>query len=158
MKFYLSFYILFYTINLISLNYLLIKMFNFNLITLSISHMLYYIVEFSKLKKTYFSLVVSLVGLPPFLMFFIKFNFLLEAYDRLGFFFFYIMFLTVAYKMFFYIQALITKNMEFEVHLDHFNDCTLSFSSLFFIHLFLFIFFLSVFFLPDLYLLSVCTI
>ena len=103
MKFYLGFYILFYAINLISLNYLLIKMFNLNLTTLSITHMLYYIMQFAKLKKTYYSLVVSLVGLPPFLMFFIKFNFLLEAYDRLGFFLFYIVFLTVAYKMFFYI-------------------------------------------------------
>ena len=158
MKFYLGFYILFYAINLISLNYLLIKMFNLNLTTLSITHMLYYIMQFAKLKKTYYSLVVSLVGLPPFLMFFIKFNFLLEAYDRLGFFLFYIVFLTVAYKMFFYIQIIITKSMEFEIGIDHFKDCTLSFNSLFFIHLFLFIYFFSVFFLPDLYLLTYCVV
>ena len=154
MIFYLNIYIFFYITSLLSLTYLLNKMFGKNLVMLPITHILYYVMQFSKLKGTYYSLVVSLIGLPPFILFFIKFNFLLEVYNRLGFFLLYIIFLTVILKMFFYLQASITKNIKFEINIDHFNDVYLPSRLFFFIHIFLFFSFFSVFYLPDIYQMS----
>jgi len=151
---YLNIYIYFYVINLISLLYLLIKMFGNSLKILPLSHLLYYIIKYSKLKITFYALVIALTGLPPFLLFFAKFNLLTSVYGSIGFFYFYVAFLTICYKMFFYIQMIILKNIKFEIDIENVYNTNLSQFSFFFIHLNLFISIYSVFFFPDIFLIS----
>ena len=154
MKSYLSIYLLLYVLNLISLHFLLKQMFGEKLYSLPLMHMVYHIVRYSKLKALYYGLVVSLTGLPPFLLFFVKFNFLIQAYYFIGFFFFYIIFLTICIHMFFYIQPIILNNTEFEVFTDKFSDAEIMHSELSLIVFFFLLSIVSVFFFPDFYLSS----
>ena len=71
----LNFYIFMYVLNLICLVYLIKTTFENKITLTSIPHMLMYIEQFSKYKYLYYSLFLALTGIPPFLLFFIKFNF-----------------------------------------------------------------------------------
>ena len=149
---YLNIYIFFYIINLLSLQFLLKQMFGSKLYTLSLTHMTYHIFRYSRLKFLYFGLVVSLAGLPPFFLFFVKFNFLIESYFHFGFFFFYIVFLTICVHMFFYIQPIILNNTSFDAIPNKFSDTSIKYNELCLIVFFFFFSIVSIFFFPDFYL------
>ena len=118
------------------------------LIPISLPHMNYYIVEYSKVKELYYGLLIALTGLPPFLLFFVKFNYLIETYTKFGFFFFYIVFLGVCLQMVYYVQPIITENVKMELSLIDLKSCEFTFAELFFIVFFPNTFYIKRFFFP----------
>lgn len=142
-------YIIFYIINLISLQYIIKKTFDNQITFTSLPYMVYYIVKFSKLKNVYYGLVLALTGVPPFLLFFIKFNFLIEVFSKFGFILFYIIFLILFLNMIFYIQTFYLKNIDFDLQYINLKKQKVNFSEIFIINYFLSIFYLSIFFFPD---------
>lgn len=154
MSVYLSIYLVFYTLNLLALQLLLMRTFGSKLKKISISNMWLYIVEYSKFKSLYFALIIALTGLPPFILFFVKFNYLIESYGRLGFFFFYVVFLTVFTNMIYYAQPILFKNVKLDFDVTTIKGSKVTYNELFFIVMLLGFFFLSVFFFPDLCIIS----
>lgn len=150
MTIYLNIYIFFYIINLLSLHLILNHIFGTNKNILSLQQMTYYILKYSKLKLIYYALIVALTGLPPFLLFFAKFNFLIESYTHIGFSFFYVVFLTICVNMFFYTQPIIIKNVNFDSIIPNFTEKPISHKELCIIVFFLSTSIFSVFFFPDL--------
>lgn len=149
MLFLLNMYIIFYVINLISLQYIIKKTFDNQITFTSLPYMIYYIIKFSKFKNVYYGLVLALTGIPPFLLFFIKFNFLIEVFSKFGFILFYIIFLILFLHMLFYIQTFYLKNIDFDLQYVSLKKQKVNFSEIFIINYFLSIFYLSIFFFPD---------
>lgn len=139
-----------YTLTLLALQYLLKITFANEVSFTTIPHMIYYIMNFSKLKYLYIGLVLALTGLPPFLLFFIKFHFLIQASNKLGFIGFMFTFFLLFLNMLFYIQFTIVKNITFDWKVVKLRQSNLSINQLLLINTQLFIFFSSLFFLPDL--------
>lgn len=123
---------------------------------ISLQHLIYFFLRYSRYKFFYYLLMVSLTGLPPFFLFFVKFNLLIEVYARIGFFMFFFVFLTVCVNMYYYVQPVVLRNTEFEVANVLRGDNYLSFfeiSILVFINFFLLF---GVIFFPDI--LLVCSL
>ena len=154
MIFFILVYVTIYVINLSLLIYLIRKTFRNKITPTSLPYMLYYIVNFSKLKNTYYGLVIALTGLPPFILFFIKFNILLEVLLRAGYLVTYVIFLLLFSNMLFYLQPLYLKNINFNLEHLQLTKNKITFKELFIIHFFLSLFYLSVFFFPDIYIIS----
>lgn len=151
---YLNIYIILYVITLICLQYLIKTTFSNKITFSSIPYMIYYISKLSKLEYLYFGLFLALAGIPPFLLFYVKFNYLIKGLTKLSFISFYIMFLILFLNMLFYVQVFLTKNIEFDLKYLKLKKKKISYKMLYMINLNLTIFFLSVFFFPDLYIIS----
>ena len=111
MTIYLNFYIFIYLITLVKINYLLINHVFLTNSQNSISYLMTYILKFNKLKVIIFSLFLSLAGLPPFIMFFIKFNYLINLLYKLNFFLILFVFVIFFFNMLFYVQLFFHKNI-----------------------------------------------
>ena len=151
MTIFLNIYILFYIINLFSLYYLFKNTFNENISSLSLPYIVYFINKFSKLKSLYYGLILNLVGIPPFLFFFIKFNFLIHMLPKVSFFIFYVLFLILFLHMIFYIQGLYLKNIKVDLNVVKFTNKSINYNTIFFIVFFLLLSYLSIFFFIDLF-------
>ena len=149
MLFLLNLYIVFYVINLISLQYIIKKTFDNRITFTSLPYMIHYIIKFSKFKDVYYGLVLALTGIPPFLLFFIKFNYLIETFSKFGFILFYIVFLILFLNMIFYIQTFYLKNIDFDLQYISLKKQKINFNEIFIINYFLAMFYLSIFFFPD---------
>lgn len=114
MLYFLIIYIVFYILTLCSLQYLIKSTFSNQLNFNTIPYMAYYIINFSKLKYLYFGLIIALTGIPPFLLFFVKFHYLIQVSNRIGFIGFVFTFFLLFLNMLFYAQLNITKNVSFE--------------------------------------------
>ena len=147
----LNTYIIFYIINLFSLAYLFKSTFNNNVSLLSLPYIVYFISKFSKLKPLYYGLILNLVGIPPFLFFFIKFNFLIHVLPKVSFYIFYILFLVLFLHMIFYIQGLYLKNIKVDLTAIKFTNEKINYNHIYFIVLFLMFSYLNVFFYIDLF-------
>jgi hypothetical protein len=156
MLYFLTIYIVFYTLTLCALQYLLKNTFNTQPNFNSIPHMAYYIINFSKLKYLYFGLIIALTGIPPFLLFFIKFHYLIQISNRIGFIGFACTFFLLFLNMLFYAQLNITKNVSFEWNTIKLKKKNIDIGVLLLINTLLTLFFLSMFFLPDI--LFVCNL
>jgi hypothetical protein len=110
MKFFITIYILLYTVNLLSLYYLLHTTFQNLIYSASLQYIVFYIINYSKFKHLYYSIFLNLVGIPPFIFFFIKFNFLIYLLPKVAFYVFYLIFNILFLHMLFYIQTLYLKN------------------------------------------------
>jgi len=117
MTLYLNFYIVIYLITLIKLNYLLINNIFLTNAQNSITYLLIYILKFTKLKYLILLLFISLAGLPPFIMFFIKFNYLINLLYKLNFILILCIFLIFFFNMLFYIQIFFHKNLNINIKL-----------------------------------------
>ena len=111
--------------------------------------MLYYINNISKLKYLFYGLFLALTGIPPFLLFFIKLNFLVDKFTQLDFIGVYFLFLGFFLHMIFYIQPESIKNLEFDISKIAARKKKLSFKVIFLINFNLSMLFLSVLFFPD---------
>lgn len=74
----------------------------------------YYIIKFCKMKYIYYLLLISLAGLPPFLLFFIKSNFIVNVMGSVNFYCTLFIFLCYFLNMLFYMQMFIQKNFNFD--------------------------------------------
>jgi|688.fasta_scaffold531811_1 hypothetical protein len=83
----------------------------------------YYIVKFCKLKYIYYLLLLSLAGLPPFLFFFLKSNFIINVMGSVSFYCNLFIFLCYFLNMLFYIQVYLQKNYNFD-EIDFLNTQT----------------------------------
>lgn len=117
MTIYLNFYIIIYLLTLIKINYLLINHVFISNSSNSVSYLFIYILKFNKLKTLIFLLFLSLAGLPPFIMFFIKFNYLINLLYKLNFFLIICIFLIFFLNMLFYIQLFFHKNVNITLKL-----------------------------------------
>ena len=151
MTIFLNIYIIFYIINLFSLYYLFKNTLGEGINSISLPYIIYFINKFSKLKPLYYGLILNLVGIPPFLFFFIKFNFLIHMLPKVSFFIFYILFLILFLHMIFYIQGLYLKNIKIDLSIVKFNHKVINFNTIFFIVFFLLLSYLSIFFFIDLF-------
>lgn len=116
----------------------------------SMSYLITYILKFNKLKNIIFLLFLSLAGLPPFFMFFIKFNYLINLLYKVNFFLIFLIFLIFFLNMLFYIQIFFHKNINIsltQVKLK--NNRNIQWRKLFFIMWFSMFLFLSLFFFSD---------
>lgn len=151
MTVYLNFYIFLYTITLIKLNYLLTNNIFLTDNQNSISFLMIYILKFSKLKSIIYLLFLSLAGLPPFILFFIKFNYLINLLYKLNFFLLFLIFLIFFLNMLFYIQLFFHKNLYISLKLfKPKKKKNLYFSNIFIITWFSLFIFFSIFFFSDL--------
>jgi hypothetical protein len=115
MKFFITIYILLYTVNLLSLYYLLHITFQSLIYSASLQYIVFYIMNYSKFKHLYYSILLNLIGVPPFIFFFIKFNFLIYLLPKVAFYIFYLVFNILFLHMLFYIQTLYLKNVNITV-------------------------------------------
>lgn len=156
MIYFLTVYITFYVLTLCSLQYLIKSTFSNHISFNTIPHMAYYIINFSKLKYLYFGLILALTGLPPFLLFFVKFHYLIQVSNRIGFIGLIFVFLLLFLNMLFYIQLNLTKNVSFDWNTIKLKKKNVNISIILAINVQLTFFFLSVVFLPDI--LFVCNL
>jgi formate hydrogenlyase subunit 3/multisubunit Na+/H+ antiporter MnhD subunit len=70
--------------------------------------------RFSKVKYIYVLLLISLSGLPPFLFFFLKSNFIISVIGSISFYCNVVIFLSFFINMLFYTQIFIQKNYIFD--------------------------------------------
>ena len=111
MTIFLNFYIIIYLITMVKLNFILINFFSNSNFQSSMSQLITYIVKFNKFKSLIFGLFLSLAGLPPFIMFFIKFNFLINLLYKNNIFIILLIFFIFFLNMLFYIQIFFHKNL-----------------------------------------------
>jgi hypothetical protein len=114
MTLYLNFYLFVYVLTLVKINYLLINNVFLTNSQNSISYVISYILKFNKMKSILFLLLLSLAGLPPFILFFIKFNYLINLLYKVIIF---LIFLIFFLNMLFYIQLFFHKNTNISVKL-----------------------------------------
>ena len=152
MTIYLNLYIFLYLINLFFLLFIVNKTFNNTITSVSLPYMIHYITKFSKLRFLYYSLVLNLVGIPPFIFFFIKFNFLINIFSKLNFILFYIVFLVLFLNVLFYIQTFYLKNINVDFNYIKLKKSKINQNQLYSIFFFTLISYFSVFIYSDLFL------
>lgn len=151
MTLYLNFYIFIYVLTLIKLNYLLVNNVFLTDTQNSLSFLMTYILKFSKLKSIIYLLFLSLAGLPPFILFFIKFNYLINLLYKLNFFLIFLIFIIFFLNMLFYIQLFFHKNIYISLKLFKPNKKrNFQFTNIYNITWFSLFIFFSVFFFSDL--------
>jgi hypothetical protein len=148
---YLNLYITIYAITLVQIQILLYKFLSAKLLNYSLVQILFYINKFSKYKFFFFFLLLSLSGLPPFLMFFIKFNIMIYIYFKLNFFLNIIIFIILFLNMLYYIQVFINKNVKVKYYNAINKNKNVNYIMLYYITLFSFFSIFSIFFFLDTY-------
>jgi formate hydrogenlyase subunit 3/multisubunit Na+/H+ antiporter MnhD subunit len=150
MTIYLNFYLLIYLFTLIKLNYILSNHAFLINSQNSIPHLITYIFKLNKFKNVIFILFLSLAGLPPFIMFFIKFNYLINLLYKLNFFLVFIIFLIFFFNMLFYMQIFFHKNINISLVIIKLqNTRSIHWNKIFIIIWFSMFLFLSIFFFTD---------
>ncbi len=151
MTIFLNFYIFIYFATLIILNFLILDQFKNKFNNFSLNNLLLYILKFNKLKTIIFLLLLSLSGLPPFILFFIKFNFLINLLYKTNFFIIMLIFIIFFLNMIFYIQTFFNKNQNLNLKLIKLTKKNYHLNLIYFIIFFIFLNFLSIFFFIDFY-------
>jgi len=150
MTIFLNMYVCFYLFTLIQIQFILTKYLSNNIINNSLPYLNFYINKFSKYKIIYFILLLSLTGLPPFILFFIKFNFLINILFKYNIFVIILIFFIFFFNMLFYIQIFYNKNINYDIKLIKNNKKTnINFKVIYFIVFYIFLLFFSIFFFSD---------
>lgn len=110
----LMIYLALYTLLLASLYYVIKVSISINLNTASLGSIHSHIMRFSKLKSLYVTLILNLTGLPPFILFFIKLNYLFETCSRFDFICAIFIYLIFFLHMIFYVQVWVNKRVNFD--------------------------------------------
>jgi len=105
---------------ILSLHIILSRVIQNDFSTKSLVFAHYFIIKFSKLKSIYYALLLSLAGLPPFLLFFVKANYIISFIGSVNFYCSLIIFLCFFLNMLFYTQLYLQKNYIFD-DTDFFN-------------------------------------
>lgn len=147
MTLFLNIYIIIYSISLSAVFYFfkisgLVKV-------SSLSSLLSNINTFNKLKSPILTLLVSLSGLPPFFLFFIKFNILTYILFTLNPIISFFVFLVLFLNMLYYIQIFFFKNSVLSIHKKSIKKQYVNYNIVFNIYLFIFGLIFSIFFTSD---------
>lgn len=152
MTIFLNFYIITYLLTLVQINYLLSNYIFNNNSNFSLNYMIIYILKFNKLKNIIFVLILSLAGLPPFIMFFIKFNFLINTLYKTNIFIIITIFIVFFLNMIFYIQVFFHKNSQISLNYKkNKKKKLLNYSIVYVITFFILFNMLSILFFSDFY-------
>jgi hypothetical protein len=114
MLIWVNLYFLLYISLILSLYYILDKTMSNKNNNKSLVFWHMYLLKYSKVKNLYLSILLSLTGLPPFLVFFIKANYILSFIGTLSF--YSSLFVVISYfiNMLFYTQLYLYKNYVFD--------------------------------------------
>ena len=151
MTIFLNLYIVTYLLTLIKINYLLTNQLFNKGNNLSLNTLITYIIKFNKFSNTILILFLSLAGLPPFFMFFIKFNFLINILYKTNIFIIFTIFIIFFLNMIFYIQIFFNKNTYVQLNYTKNNKKIIKVNYLFIINFYLIINFLAPLFFSDFY-------
>ncbi len=147
MTIYLNFYIIIYLLTLINIQYLITKHLSSSVLHNSLPYLNFYINKFSKFKTLFFLLFLSLTGLPPFFLFFVKINLLINLFFKLNIFSTLLIFIIFFLNMLFYVQFFLNRNINYDMILKKSNKKTsINLFNIFFIVFYCFIIFFSLFF------------
>jgi len=124
MLIWLNLYFIIYICLMVSLYYLLSKITKNNFTKKSLVFAHFFILKYSKIKNIYLGILLSLAGLPPFLFFFIKSNYIVGFIGSISFASNMIIFICYYINMIFYTQIYLYKNYNF-TDLDYMNTKTL---------------------------------
>ena len=138
-------------LTLVQINYLLANYIFNNTNNFSLNYMILFILKFSKLKNIILLLFLSLTGLPPFIMFFIKFNYLINILYKTNFFVIILIFIIFFLNMLFYIQIFFHKNHQIHLVYKKNKKKIINFNLVYIIIFFLFFNFFSILFFSDFY-------
>lgn len=99
---------------MLSLHYILnrISRGDFSKRSLIFAH--FYVIKYSKVRNLYLGVLLSLAGLPPFLLFFIKANYIISFIGALSLFSTVLIFLCYFVNMLYYTQMYLYKNYVFD--------------------------------------------
>jgi len=126
---------------------------NFNKKSLLFVH--FFMIKYTKIKYLYLFTILSLAGLPPFLLFFFKANYIITFIGSVSFYSFMIIFLIYFINMLFYTQVYLYKNYVFDdINFKGVKNITYSKNLIFNIIVILFIMLLGTIFVSDLYFLG----
>lgn len=150
MTLFLNFYILVYIFTLIQIQFLL-NLHKFNIKTITIPYLFYYITKFSKLKNILLLFIISMSGIPPFILFYIKFNFLINLLYKFNFLNIILVYLSLFLNMLFYVQIFFFKNVNYSLKINKIKCYTNNFFFIFYSMFFLFFIIFSFFFFPDIF-------
>lgn len=151
---YLNIYIMFYIITMLGLLVSVKRVTSTTAGDVSLQHIAYFFLRYSRFKFVYYTLLVSLTGLPPFFLFFIKFNILIEVYARVGFFMFFFVFLVVCVNMYYYVQPVVCRNIELEARGPVMDGGSFSYFEVMTLMMINFLLLFGVIFSPDLILIG----
>lgn len=126
---------------------------NFNKKSLLFVH--FFIIKYTKMKYLYLMTLLSLAGLPPFLLFFFKANYIITFIGNVSFYSLIIIFLIYFVNMLFYTQIYLYKNYVFdEIDFKNIQHITYDKKLIFKIVLVLFLMILGTLFVSDIYFLG----
>ena len=149
---YLTIYLIFYTINLLCLQYIIKNVFTDKIVIHSFSQTVLHILRYSKLKTLFYGLFLLLTGIPPFFLFYIKLNYLIEVTGHLNIILIIFIFLFFFLNMLYYVQLFVVRNTNISLNTKIVKKQKLKYNIIFFIVFILFIQVFGVFFLTDIYL------
>lgn len=114
MLIWINLYFIIYILLILTLHYILnrVAQGSFSKKSLIFSHL--YIIKYSKIKNIYLCVLLSLAGLPPFLIFFIKANYIISFIGSISFYSNIIIFFCYFINMLFYTQLYLYKNYVFD--------------------------------------------
>lgn len=107
---WVTFYIIIYVLQLLSLYYVVNVSVADKITLANLSSVHSHIMRFSKLKVLYIALILNLAGLPPFVLFFIKFDYVVQIFNGAPFSICATAYLLLFLHMMFYVQTLLVKN------------------------------------------------
>jgi hypothetical protein len=152
MLIWINLYFIVYTLLMLSLHYILNKVISGDFSRKSLVFCHYFIIKYSKIKYLYLSVILSLAGLPPLLIFYIKANYILSFVGTISFYSVFFIFITYFMNMLFYTQLYLYKNYVFDdinfikTTIQNYNQ-----NIIFKINILLIITVLGIIFMPDLY-------
>ena len=150
MTIFLNIYITFYLLTLVQLQFFFNKILFNNYKNISLVYINFYINKFSKYRILYFILFLSLSGLPPFILFFIKFNFLINILFKYNIFMVFFIFFIFFFNMLFYIQIFYNKNINYNIMLYKPSSKNyINYKIIYIITFYIFLILLSIFFFQD---------
>lgn len=99
---------------MLSLHYILNRIYRGDFSGRSLLFAHFYVVKYSKVKNIYLGVLLSLAGLPPFLLFFIKSNYIISFIGALSLLSNIFIFLCYYINMLYYTQMYLYKNYTFD--------------------------------------------
>ena len=149
---FLSIYMITYLLNLTCLCYIVKTSISEKITLSSIPEIHFHIMTYSKLKNIYTGLLLTLSGLPPFILFFIKFNFLLSILSKTAIYSCTLIYIIFFLNMMFYIQTFLNKNYNKNQVIFTEKKQNINYLIIYFIVFNLFLTVLSMFFFQDFFL------
>lgn len=148
---YLTIYLIIYIITLLCLQYIIKTTFTDKVVIHSFSQTVLHVLKYSKLKPLFYGLFLLLTGIPPFFLFYIKFNYLIEVTWHLNIILIGFIFLFFFLNMLYYIQLFVVRNTNILLNTKIVKKQRIKYNIIFFITFVVFMQIFGIFFLTDIY-------